>query len=132
MTRFLLTYLAGVAIGVVSLPAVADCKWEWLCDGRGQCRQVPVCESLYDIPPPKPEMETPKPPPMSVPPNEKAGDKGIARCEWIMRTEDGAAWSWQRACYCVDGTKRVANERPLSGLVRCDGKDQAAVQQPAS
>lgn len=106
---------------VASPVALANsCVWEWLCDGRGTCKQMPVCESLHDKPGPKPELAPPKPPPMQVPPMEAALPEGVARCEWVMRQNARTeAWRWVKACYCADNEKRQAGERPFSGIARC-------------
>jgi hypothetical protein len=96
------------------------CVWDWLCDGRGQCKQMPVCDSLHDKPGPKPQVDPPKPPPLQVPPMEAALPEGVARCEWVLRQNARTeAWRWVKACYCADNEKRIAGERPFSGIARC-------------
>ena len=35
-------------------PAAAECTWEWLCNADGACKQMPVCGSVYESPPPRP------------------------------------------------------------------------------
>ena len=40
---------------LVSTTALADCQWEWLCKGDGSaCKQMPVCDTLYEKPGPRP------------------------------------------------------------------------------
>ena len=48
---------------LVATPAAAqNCTWVWDCTS-GQCRQVPVCRSPLDIPPPRPPEIRPIAPP---------------------------------------------------------------------
>ena len=98
--------VAAVA-SLAAMPAAADCSWEWLCTGDGQCKYAPVCESMRDTPPPRPEgVPPPAPPPQGARPFKVAGSSvtgtGTLTCEHIMRQSKSGRWSWQEACFCTD------------------------------
>ena len=107
---------------VASVPALAACQWEWLCngDGSGGCKQMPVCETLYDIAPPRPDSAPPTPPPISMRPHQIPGSLGPATCEFIMHQTKVGRWEWDRACFCNDPVKTVDPNAPLANIVRCE------------
>ena len=35
-------HLALAAVLAAAMPAGAECTWEWLCNGEGACKQMPV------------------------------------------------------------------------------------------
>ena len=100
--------------------AFAVCHWEWLCNGEGGCRQMPVCETLYEVPPPKPQSTPPAPPPASLRPQRIPVSLGAADCEFVMRQDSAGQWQWEKACYCSDVTKARDNGAPMSNIVRCE------------
>src|SRR6516162_1041935 len=97
-----------IAMSAPLVPATASavCVWEWLCNGDGACRQTPVCEALDEVPPPKPEVAAPKPPPMGMRPDWLPSQKGgNVVCEQLMRQTTAGNWKWEQACYCGDDSK---------------------------
>ncbi len=98
--------------------AYANCEWEWLCNGDGSCKQLPVCESLYDTPSPPPGG-TPHTPPISMRPVSVPGSRGPARCEYIMRQKKSGHWAWEEACFCADENKTRDPDAPLANIVHC-------------
>ena len=117
-----LSSLAGAFALIVSAPAFAGCQWEWLCngDGSGGCKLMPVCETLYDTPPPRPDSTAPTPPPISMRPHKIAGSLGPATCEFIMHQTKVGRWEWDRACFCNDPVKTIDPNAPLANIVRCE------------
>lgn len=111
--------LAAAAAAAV-LPARADCNWEWLCSGEGRCRQTPVCDSVYDTPPPRPEMAPPTPPPLAMRPHRIPATMGTLACEHVMRQTRRGRWTWSEACFCTDEMKAADPTRPLANIVRCE------------
>lgn len=110
---------AAVAWGMAAaLPAFADCHWEWLCNGEGTCKQLPVCDTLYENPPPRPDDKPPVPP-ISMRPYRMPPDIGGATCEYVLRQVKPGKWEWDRACYCSDPAKSKDPDAPLSNIVRC-------------
>ena len=98
--------------------AFAECDWEWLCNGDGNCKQMPVCDTLYDTPPPRPDSKPPTPP-ISMRPHAIAGGLGQAQCEYIMRQTKSGRWQWDEACFCSDPAKTRDPNAPLANIVRC-------------
>lgn len=96
--------LAGLiaAFGFVSLaagPAQASCVWKWDCSaGAGNCRQVPICQSPTDIPPPRPASVAPIPMP-SVKPIEmpSVAPVGTQSCQQRYLCENGTC-GWKKVC----------------------------------
>lgn len=126
-TRLMLAALLAAS----ALPASADCTWEWLCTGDGVCKHMPVCDSLYEIPPAKPkDQQPPATPPTSMRPHKIAGPQGSLTCEHIMRKGKSGRWYWEEACFCSDATKAVDPSAPFANIVRCDGKPSMTL--PAS
>ena len=87
----------ALALGFAA-PAAADCRWEWLCNGDGACKKMPVCGSLYESPPPRPdESKPPAIPPLTmrvntfsgrgVPPPQLDSDEAVLR---YVRARRGA------------------------------------------
>ena len=46
--RHLAAAAASTIASVVALPANADCSWDWLCNGDGVCKQMPVCDPWHN------------------------------------------------------------------------------------
>jgi hypothetical protein len=111
---------AAVLFCLASSPALADCHWEWLCNGEGACKQMPVCDTLYDKPPPRPESAPPSPPPIRMRPHKVPGHMGTTTCEYIMRQTQSGRWQWDEACYCSDPAKTADATGPLANIVRCE------------
>ena len=69
-----LSYLApALLLAFGNTPAAADCTWEWLCNGEGACKHMPICDSVYEIPPARPDSQPPAMPPLSMRPHRIAG-----------------------------------------------------------
>lgn len=116
----------GAAFG--TLPALAACNWEWLCNGEGQCKHMPVCDSVYDQPGPRPEgAQPPAMPPLAMRPYKIAGG-GVSTttltCEHIMRQGKSGRWYWHEACFCTDPKKAKDATPPFANIVRCDSIDR--------
>lgn len=114
--RLLFVALSGLA----ALPATAGCQWEWLCNGHGACKQMPVCDKLDEVPPPRPVMAPPAMPPQSMRPSSVVKSIPGASCEHIMRRDSLGKWTWESACYCADEAKGVDPDAPFKHIVRCD------------
>lgn len=105
---------------IASGPVSATCHWEWLCSGDGsQCKQMPVCESLYEKPGPRPES-TPPIPPIGMRPQKVSIGTGPETCEQIMHQNKNGKWEWDSACFCSDVTKGTDPNAPLANIVRCE------------
>jgi hypothetical protein len=100
-------------------PAAASCDWEWLCNGEGRCKQMPVCDNVYEVPPPRPDSAPPTPPPLSMRPFKTAGHMTGLTCEHVMRQEKSGHWRWDEACFCEDPTKAKDASTPFANIVRC-------------
>lgn len=113
--RWLAAFLA-LAAG----PAAASCSWDWLCNGEGACKQMPVCDSVYETPPPRPQSSPPTPPPLAMRPFKIAGHMTGLTCEHVMRQSQSGHWSWTEACFCQDQTKAKDPTTPFANMVRCE------------
>ena len=117
--------LLAAVLALGATPAAADCTWEWLCNGEGQCKQMPICESVLETPPPRPEgAQPPAVPPLAMRPYKIAGS-GVGSsttltCEHIMRKGKGGRWTWHEACFCTDPEKARDKTPPFANIVRCD------------
>jgi hypothetical protein len=100
-------------------PAAASCSWEWLCNGEGVCKQMPICDTVYETPPPRPDTAPPAPPPLSMRPHAIAGNMQGLTCEHIMRQEKSGRWTWHEACFCSDPAKDKDSSTPFANIVRC-------------
>jgi hypothetical protein len=109
------------ALGVLSAagPAGASCHWEWLCNGEGNCKQMPICDSVYETPPPRPDTAPPQVPPLSMRPHRITANMGAMNCEHIMRQTMSGRWTWAEACFCTDPTKTKDPSTPFANIVRC-------------
>ena len=111
------------ALGLVSVPAFASCTWEWLCNGEGTCKHMPVCDSVFEIPPPRPESSPPAMPPLAMRPFKIAGaNQSALTCEHIMRQGRSGRWYWHEACFCSDKSKNPDPSNPFANIIRCDAK----------
>lgn len=103
-----------------ALPAAADCSWEWLCSGEGHCKIMPICQTVYDVPPPAPNSQPPAMPPLAMRPHKLPGSMGTLRCEHIMRQGKSGRWYWDQACFCADPAKARDPSAPFANIVRCE------------
>jgi hypothetical protein len=107
-------------------PASAECSWDWLCNGEGVCKFMPICDSINEVPPAQPESQPPAIPPLSMRPHRIAGAGiGAAQtltCEHIMRKGKSGRWYWHEACFCTDPTKTKDPSTPFANIVRCDAQ----------
>lgn len=119
-----LRVLAALVASLAALPAAAACKWEWLCNGDGQCKQMPVCDSVYERPPPRPDQAPPAEPPLSMRPFKIAGNGNVRSnpltCEHIMQQGKSGRWYWKEACFCSDPKKARDPSAPFANIVRCE------------
>ena len=118
--------LAAALATLAALPASADCTWEWLCNGDGVCKQMPICDSVNEVPPPRPDSQPPAVPPLSMRPFKIAGstfggNAGLS-CEHIMRKGKSGRWTWHEACFCTDPKKARDPSAPFANIVRCDAQ----------
>ena len=117
--------LAAALLASMALPAAADCAWEWLCNGDGACKHMPVCDSVFETPPPRPEgAEPPAMPPLAMRPHKIAGS-GVGSsvnltCEHIMRKGKTGRWYWREACFCSDPARAKDATPPFANIVRCE------------
>ena len=123
-------HLALAAVLAAAMPAAAECTWEWLCNGEGACKQMPVCTSVYDTPPARPtDSRPPVVPPLAMRPHTIAGTGvGVATtlaCEHIMRKGRTGRWYWSEACFCTDPKRAKDSTGPFANIVRCDDRDSA-------
>src|SRR5687767_9667641 len=96
--RSTMKFRVMLATLAAALPASADCTWEWLCNGDGVCKHMPVCDSVFDNPPPKPaDNPPPAMPPISMRPHKIPGPQGTLTCEHIMRKGKSGRWYWHEA-----------------------------------
>jgi len=114
-------------------PAAATCSWDWLCNGEGVCKQMPICDTVYETPPPRPDTQPPAPPPLSMRPHKIAGNMLGLTCEHIMRQTPSGRWTWHEACFCTDPTKAKDPSTPFANIVRCQTpwKEDSAGTAPA-
>ena len=120
------------AIATAAVPAFGACTWEWLCNGEGACKHMPVCDSVLEMPPPKPSVQPPAMPPLAMRPHKIAGNLNSAlTCEHIMRQGRSGRWYWAEACYCQDKSKSIDPSNPFANIVRCDGGPPVAASAPA-
>lgn len=116
----------AAAACAATLPAGAACSWEWLCNGEGQCKHMPVCDSVHETPPPRPEgVEPPAMPPLAMRPSKIAGAGGpvALTCEHILRKTRTGRWTWAEACFCTDPKKARDPSAPFANIVRCDAEN---------
>ena len=132
LKRPMLPVLA-LAFSFAAPAAHASCVWEWMCNGEGSCKQMPVCDSIYEVPPPKPVEAAPTPPPMSIRPHLGRREMTGLDCEEVMRRSASGHWSWDQACFCADPMKARDPSTPFANIVRCEPpwkKDQQALPAP--
>jgi hypothetical protein len=114
------TLFALLAIGLGPLAAHANCHWEWFCNGDGACKQMPLCDSVNETPPPRPDSEPPAMPPIAMRPYRIPGPMGALTCEHIMRKLGSGKWHWVEICYCTDPERSKDSSPPFAHIVRCD------------
>lgn len=102
------------------LAAMADCTWEWLCNGEGHCKQMPICDTVYEKPGPAPASQPPIVPPLSLRPHKLDGAMSGLKCEHIMRKSRSGRWYWDQACFCTDPGKSRDPTGPFANIVRCE------------
>ena len=117
---------AAALLAFATLPAAASCSWDWLCNGEGACKFMPICDSINEVPPAMPESQPPAMPPLSMRPHRIAGT-GIGgmstlTCEHIMRKGKSGRWYWHEACFCTDPNKAKDPSTPFANIVRCDAQ----------
>ena len=117
-----LRHLALAVALASAMPAAAECRWEWLCNGEGNCKLMPVCNSVYDVPAPPPNSQPPAMPPLSMRPHRMPAQMGSLTCEHIMRRERSGRWYWTEACFCIDRERSRDKNPPFANIARCDGK----------
>jgi len=114
-------FLTAAALMLAGTPAAADCTWEWLCNGEGNCKLMPVCDSVYEVPTPPPQnSQPPAMPPLSMRPHKIPAQMGTLTCEHIMRQGKSGRWYWNEACFCSDPRKGRDPSAPFANIVRCD------------
>jgi len=116
----LLSFAAAAVVSLAALPASANCSWEWLCNGEGVCKQMPICDTVYDVPSPPPDSKPPEVPPLSMRPHRIPAAMGTLTCEHILRKSRSGRWVWAEACFCTDPTKTRDPSAPFANIVRCE------------
>ena len=92
-------YLAMIAFLLIATSAKATCNWDWVCNGAGQCKQVPICDSTLDIAPPRPPSIPPIAPPRVQPiPRPTLPPIGTSRCDQVQRQRRNGTWYWDTVC----------------------------------
>lgn len=91
--------LFTLAILLISTVLHAECQWEWVCDEDGECAQRPICESMFDIPPPRPPSIEPIVPPtvepfkpLTIPPI------GTRDCRMVRLCDGFGNCRWKTVC----------------------------------
>ena len=80
-------------------PLTASCRWEWLCDEWGSCFQAPICDSAYDIPPPRPPGVQPIVPLSLRPaPTQAVLPPDARRCYQVRRCNSTGICVWDTVC----------------------------------
>ena len=109
-----------VSLLLFAATAQANCHWEWFCNGEGACKQMPLCESIQEKPPPRPDSQPPAMPPVAMRPYKIPGPMGTLTCEHIMRQGKSGRWYWNEACFCTDPRKTRDPSAPFANIVRCE------------
>ena len=117
-----LQLLALFALSLGCAPAGAACQWEWFCNGEGACKQMPLCDSINEKPPPKPDSQPPAMPPIAMRPFKVAGPMGTLSCEHTMRQSPSGKWHWVEICFCSDSNRAPDPTQPFAHIVRCDAQ----------
>lgn len=116
--------VAAALLALAAFPVQAACTWEWLCNGDGVCKHMPVCDSVYEVPPPQPDSQPPAKPPLAMRPHKIAGmgvgSVNTLTCEHIMRKGKSGRWYWNEACFCSDPNKAKDPSAPFANIVRCE------------
>jgi hypothetical protein len=80
--------------------ARAACHYEWVCDERGNCDHVPLCDNAIDVVPPEPPSVQPIPGPSVRPPETPTVPPvGARRCTQVRRQDAAGNWYWDTVCY---------------------------------
>ncbi len=123
--------MLAALVALAAPGAFASCGWEWMCNGEGSCKQMPVCDSVYEVPPPRPAETAPTPPPMSLRPRNAMHAMRGLECEEVMRRSRSGHWSWDQACYCADPMKARDPTTPFANIVRCETPWKERAQAPS-
>ena len=94
--KYLISLLAVLSlIGLFPLNAFSACHSEFLCDNRGNCGWVDICDSTFDIP--TPSIDAPRIPPI-VPPETPSiasiGPPGLSGAGHHLYNPDKGEWNW--------------------------------------
>jgi hypothetical protein len=117
-----LSLFTAACLATLALPVHANCRWEWFCNGDGACKQMPLCDSINETPPPRPNSEPPAMPPIAMRPYRVPGPMGTLSCEHLMRLESNGKWKWIEMCYCTDASRSKDSTPPFANIVRCHGE----------
>jgi hypothetical protein len=91
--------LALLLVAATATTAAAACRWTWDCSDGSSCRQVPLCEGPFDIPPIQPLRIPPIPPPSIRPiPTPMMPPIGTDSCEPRYLCTDGGRCQWRTVC----------------------------------
>ena len=120
-------HLALAAALATAMPAAADCTWEWLCNADGACKQMPVCGSIYEQPPPRPKESKPPQLPPLIMRHDTFSGRGVnpgptLTCEYIMRPDRTGRWTWTEVCFCADPERTNDKSPPFANIVRCEDR----------
>jgi len=87
-----------VALLWVPSSAIAGCVWKWDCS-TGQCRQVPICDNTFDVPPARPSEVPPMLPP-SIRPIQPPmlPPLGKTTCRQAYLCDGKGQCQWQTVC----------------------------------
>ena len=47
-------FILALIVTLNASTAESACEWKWVCDGSGNCSNVPICDSAIDVVPPQP------------------------------------------------------------------------------
>lgn len=115
--------LTVVSLTLAAPAAAAACRWEHFCNGDGACKQMPLCDSIHEKPPPRPDTRPPAMPPIAMKPYRVPGPMGTLTCEHLMRQESSGKWKWIEMCYCTDPSRSTDPTPPFAHIVRCESRE---------
>ena len=111
---------AAALLAFAALPAAASCSWDWLCNGEGACKFMPICDSINEVPPKMPDSQPPAMPPIAMRPQKVPAPMGTLSCEHIMRQSTNGKWHWVEMCFCTDPSRSPDPTPPFAHIVRCN------------